>query len=1352
MTRWRWQGTLGRFGFRFSAAHLIVAFALVAAAVVVPTVVFTGSASAASPCAAPVVNPVACENTQPGTANWQVNSDDPSIAGFTTDISSTAGGQVQFKVDTSASSYDIDIYRLGYYQGLGARQMADLPVRTKTTQPACKVDPATSMTDCGNWAVTATWSVPTTAVSGLYYVVFHRNDTGGENEAAFVIRNDSSHSAVLFQTSDETWEAYNSYGGDSLYTGTGDGTNGASFGVSYNRPLSGEGDENFIFNAEVPMLYFMEEQGYDVSYTTDVDTARNGALIKNHKVFMTVGHDEYWSNEQRANVQAALDAGVNADFLTGNDSFWKTRFANSIDGSSTPWRSVIVYKGTLTSTNPDPSGLWTGTWRDPRFSPPADGGRPENSVLGQMFKVNGYRSDSLQVPAAYGKMRLWRNTTLTSMAAGSTYTFQPGTLGYEWDTVQDNGFQPAGVAELSHTTVAMDGNYDLENNGDLFLPGTETHSLTEYRDAVSHSLIFAAGTVQWAWGLADDHAFQTDTPTSDKRMQQATVNVLADQGAQPANLMAGLVAATASTDTSAPNVVITSAPAPAVGQNYTFGGTVADVGGGQVANVEASSDGGKTWHYANWSAGSGTWNYSFVPAATGSVTVEVRAVDDSANLSTPLAATLTVGPRTCPCGVFADSAVPTTPAATDTSNLEVGMKFQSSESGFVTGVRFYKGTGNTGTHTGTLWTADGTKLASGTFTNETATGWQTMTFARSVPVSANTTYVVSYHAPNGHYAADNNFFTDGSTVLQPMTGLQGTADSPNGVFSLGATAFPTDSFQNTNYWVDPVFNTVAAPNIQPPNVLSNNPATGTGSVPLSPPINVTFDEPVAAASLQMSVSGSAGPVAGSATLSADRTTATFTPTAALAATTAYTVSVKGTDDSGNAMPSAFTWTFTTGKPRPATCPCSIWDDFTTPAVADSGDASSVEVGTKVRFDAKGEVTGVRFYKGPNNSGTHVGSLYSATGTLLESGTFTGETASGWQTLNFTTPVDVNANTTYVVAYFAPNGHYSATPGYFGNNTATYNQLHAIADGVDGGNGVYSYGGSSTFPTNTYNANNYWVDVLWQQGAGGDSTPPTVSAVTPAGGATGTALNTHLTATMSEAIDPGSADFTLTDGGGAALTGTTTLSTDQKTLTFTPSATLAPDTTYQGSVQASDVNGNTMAAPTKFTFTTTATSACPCSMFSTATVPTVINTDDPNPYELGVKFTPAGNGTITGVKFYKGSQNTGTHTGNLYTSTGTVLATGTFTGETASGWQTLTFANPVAVTGGTTYVASYTTTTGFYSGDNGYFNRTAVTTPALGAAENIPGSPNGVFSTGSGFPTDSYGGSNYWVDVVFASGG
>lgn len=126
-----------------------------------------------------------------------------------------------------------------------------------------------------------------------------------------------------------------------------------------------------------------------------------------------VGHDEYWSNEQRNNVEAARAAGVHLAFFTANEVFWKTRWEPSIDGSNTAMRTLVCYKETKTS-QVDPTSTWTGTWRDARFSPPSDGGRPENALLGNIFTVNGKRVDSLMVPAAYGKMRLWRGYFATA--------------------------------------------------------------------------------------------------------------------------------------------------------------------------------------------------------------------------------------------------------------------------------------------------------------------------------------------------------------------------------------------------------------------------------------------------------------------------------------------------------------------------------------------------------------------------------------------------------------------------------------------------------------------------------------------------------------------------------------------------------------------------------------------------------------------------------------------------------------------------------------------------------------------------------------------------------------------------
>jgi methionine-rich copper-binding protein CopC len=1305
--------------------------------------VFNAPNANAAPCDFPVTNKVACENTQTGADDWQAQYRDDTILGYTTDISYNVGQTVSFKMLTSASSYKLDIYRLGWYSGKGARYMGTVQRNTPQNQPPCLRDAPTALIDCGNWAVSVTWNIPSTAVSGIYYARMTRLDTGAENEMAFVVRDDASTSKVFFQTSDATWVAYNRYGGNSLYFGDGPGQGGSSYKVSYNRPYTGgDGDENFIFNAEYPMLRFLERNGYDMSYTTDVDSARRGNLIKNHKVFMAVGHDEYWSNEQMANVMAARDAGVHMAFLTGNEIFWKTRWEKSLDSSQTDWRTIACFKETKGTQN-DGLSNWTGTWRDPRFSPPQDGGRPENALLGNMFTVNGRRDDSLQVPAAYGKMRLWRNTDLVNLASGTSYTFQPGTLGYEWNTVYDNGYQPAGVAQMSRTTVNLDGYYALKNYGDEYGGGPETHAITYYR-APSGALVFGAGTVQWAWGVDDEHAFLTNTPTSDKRIKQATVNFLADMGVQPYQLWAAdqLVISGAINDNAAPGVQITTLPSQStVGQPYTFGGTVIDASG-KVAGVEVSTDGGTRWHYATWQAGLTTWSYTYTPSQSGTAALRVRAVDDSLNLSTPVQASPNVGARTCPCGMFSGQEVPKVTSADDSSQLELGVKWKAASNGYVRGVKFYKGTGNTGSHTGSLWAANGDLLATGTFTNESPTGWQTLLFPSPIAVNANTTYVVSYFTPTGHFAYDTGGFFDQQAYMEPVTGLKSGVDGANGVFRFGA-GFPNNTFDDTNYWVDVVWATDPGPDTRSPIQNAMSPVSNAGSVALDTTVSGTFDENVTLSSAQVTVTGPAGAVSGTKSISNDARTITFTPSTPLAAATAYTVTMKAADAANN-MSTQSNWTFTTGSPRPAACPCTIWDDFAAPAVVDAGDATQVELGTKVRFDGKGEVLGVRFYKGTGNTGTHTGSLWTSTGLLLATGTFSGETTSGWQKLMFSSPVQVQANTTYVVSYYAPVGRYSVSSGYFNGQGATYQSLHALQNGDDGGNGVYRYGAGGGFPTSSYNATNYWVDVIYRNGLNGDTTPPSVTNRSPGVDATNVGLQTALTTTFSEPVDPASAQIWLTDPKGAKLNGSVSLSGDQKTVTWTPSGKLVAGTRYQAHVGIADVNGIAMPTPAEWGFTTTTTPICPCSLFSTATVPAVTASDDGGAYELGLRFSPSQSGQITGVRFYKGSGNSGTHTGSLWNASGQRLATGTFSGETASGWQTLTFSSPVVVSSGQTYTASYTTTTGHYAVNAGYFSTGPVTSAPLTA----PQEQNGVFQPGSGFPTMTYGSGNYWVDVVY----
>ncbi|MGH3658372.1 MAG: DUF4082 domain-containing protein, partial [Micromonosporaceae bacterium] len=529
-----------------------------------------------------------------------------------------------------------------------------------------------------------------------------------------------------------------------------------------------------------------------------------------HRAFLSIGHDEYWSGQQRTNVEAARDAGVNLAFLSGNEIFWKTRWENSIDGSGTTYRTLVTYKETHANAVIDPQDppTWTGTWMDPRFSPPADGGRPQNRLSGQLFNVNCCTYELLG-SAAYAALRLWRSTRVASLSGSQTTTLGSNLLGYEWDASPDNGFRPPGLIHLSSTTI--NGAEVLQDYGSNYAPGTAIHNLSLYR-APSGALVFGAGTVQWTWGLDDEHD-RGPAGTSDVAVQQATVNFLADMGVQPATLQTGLTPATQSTDTTPPTSVITSpangATVP-VSQPLTINGTASDVGG-VVGGVEVSVDGGTTWHPAT---GRASWSYTFTPTTNGQLTIKSRATDDSARMETPGAGiTVTVGsgpppPGGCPCSIWAPTDAPGTPADPDTSAVELGVKFRASQDGVITGIRFYKGSANTGTHVGHLFTRTGTLLASVTFTNETASGWQQANFSTPVAITANTTYVAAYYAPNGRYAVNEDYFGPTGVDSPPLHALRDGIDGGNGLYGYGPSGtFPTGVYRTENYWVDAVFDT-----------------------------------------------------------------------------------------------------------------------------------------------------------------------------------------------------------------------------------------------------------------------------------------------------------------------------------------------------------------------------------------------------------------------------------------------------------------------------------------------------------------------------------------------------------------
>ena len=912
----------------------VLAWALVA---IVGSVIAVGllrstPAMAAGECLAPA-NPVVAENCLPGTpsSQWDVTgAGSSSIQGFATDISYDVGTTARFKIDTGATAYRLDIYRMGYYGGDGARLIAtvDPSASLPQTQPNCTTQSTTGLIDCGNWAESASWPIPANAVSGLYFAKLTATaGATGSSHIYFVVRNDASRSDIHYQTSDTTWQAYNNYGGNSLYQG-GPGTNPSrAYKVSYNRPFVTRRDapEDSPFNAEYPMIRWLERNGYDVSYSTGVDTDRRGSLILNHRIFMSSGHDEYWSGAQRSNVEAARDAGVNLAFFSGNEIFWKTRWESSIAGPSTTYRTLVSYKETHAGSKIDPTSVWTGTWRDPRsFNP--EGANPENALTGTIFTVNDGSTTEIKVPAEQGKLRLWRNTSVANLLAGQTATLGTSTLGYEWDSDLDNGSRPAGLVDMSSTTV--DAASVLQDYGSTYAPGTRTHNLTLYRDtngAGPDALVFGAGTVQWAWGLDSEHDRGSAAP--DVPMQQATTNLLADMGAQPATLQSGLVAATASSDVTPPTATFTDplsgATVPA-GTPMTITGTANDgETGGAVGGVEVSTD-GQTWHPA---IGTTSWRYSWTPSGSGQVTLRARAVDDSGNLQSPVSSiTVTVGGGTggtCPCSLFnpATQSPSVATAYNDGQPLELGVKFTADVDGFVSAVRFYKASNNTGSHVGHLWTSGGTLLATATFTSESASGWQQATFSSPIPVTAGTTYVASYWSGNGYYSSDTSYFTN--PLDNPP--LHAPAGS-NGVYRYGASGFPSSTWSSSNYWVDVAFQRTAGGNdTTPPTVTSTAPDNGAQAVDANSGVTATFSEAMAAATVNTANFELRGPggtlVQANVSYDAITRIALLTPQSRLAYSTTYTATVKGgtggfTDTSGNALAQDKVWSFTTAGPPP----------------------------------------------------------------------------------------------------------------------------------------------------------------------------------------------------------------------------------------------------------------------------------------------------------------------------------------------------------------------------------------------------------------------------------------------------
>ena len=716
----------------------------------------------------------------------------------------------------------------------------------------------------------------------------------------------------------------------------------------------------------------------------------------------------------------------------------------------------------------------------------------------------------------------------------------------------------------------------------------------------------------------------------------------------------------------------------------------------------------------------------------------------------------TVLPPTCPCSAWSTSVTPGTVSVDDPSAVEVGVKFRVSFDGFISGIRFYKGSLNTGVHQGNLWTSSGQLLATATFANETAEGWQQVNFATPVAVSANVVYVASYHTNTGYYAADDGYFASTGVDNSPVHILQNGVSGPNGLYSYSETStFPTGSFQSANYWVDVVFSTTAGSG--PLGVTGVFPVTGASDVATNTSVTASFSNAIDA----NTVNGSTFQLRDSnnvlvpATYSVAGNTATLTPTSALANSTTYTATVNTgvKDTNGDALSAIFTWSFNTIAVAP-NCPCSAWSNSMQPVNPSIDDPSAVELGVRFKVDLNGYISGIRFYKGSGNTGAHVGNLWSNTGQLLATENFTSESATGWQQVDFPAPVAVVANTVYVASYHTSVGNYAVDPGFFASSGADNPPVHLLRDGESGANGLYAYGAISEFPTNSFQSSNYWVDVVFTTSV--STGPLGVTSTTPASDATNVDVTTNVSANFNSTIDPStitSASFQLRNASNVLIPAT--FSVSGYTATLIPNQPLTGSSAFTVTLTTAVKSSTGNALPANYTWSfTTAAPPCTgiCTIWPGTAIPATLDAGPDDPVELGVKFTSDIAGAITGIRFYKASGNIGTHVGNLWSSSGELLASATFLSESASGWQEVEFSAPVFIAANTVYVASYSTSFGHYSADANYFANNGVDTPPLHALPNGVSQSNGLFAYGSGssFPTLGFDATNYWVDVMFTT--
>src|SRR6266536_183507 len=603
-------------------------------------------------------NPIVLENQQPGTTSWQFTNYNKSqaheIEGYASLTSVNKGSSINFMVSLSSSAqYTMDFYRMGWYPtgtnpdgtscapSCGGRLMLHVGPLNGVKQAACprvttSTDPNFGLTEC-QWTPSYTLTVPTTWTTGNYIVKLTRLDgTHLENWMTFVVRDDSSTSAIVYSLDVNTWQAYNFWGGAgnnnlgiNLYGRINDVTlatlsGSRAYTVSFDRPYLDQGSLDGAGNLMIwdfPLIRWMESQGYDVSYITDVDLEANSNILNGHRAFVNTGHDEYYSDGMRARIQGGISAGVNMAFLGANNIYHRTTWGSNAGGA--PLRRVHTDKGAL-------PGSTTVEWR--YLQPP----QPENAVTGVM--QNGVASSrpflvydaSSWIYAGTGLVNYTGNGTTGVITSGPGQNALPGLVGYEFDSraVNDPALssfasaEPAGLKQVGHSFVPSSDN------------GVNAWADATVYTAGSGATVFSAGTIQWAFGVDNgynDGFCSCDHAVANGVAQRITGNILTRFSTAPGAPAVSLIPSsltfgsqTTGTTSSAQPVTLTNS-----------GSAALTISGIAVAGTNASDYAQtNTCPLAPSTLAAGascTISVTFTPSASGSRTASVTISDNASN-------------------------------------------------------------------------------------------------------------------------------------------------------------------------------------------------------------------------------------------------------------------------------------------------------------------------------------------------------------------------------------------------------------------------------------------------------------------------------------------------------------------------------------------------------------------------------------------------------------------------------------------------------------------------------------------------------------------------------------------------